>query len=122
MRHAHILVIMTFSAIAACSDQAGGGPLVLITNSWREVGNEGRRFNLNATTAEPADKGEFAGTEVDEEDYDIEGVWSHGRITMTVYRNPVITWRARVTQDEPTTLVFTRTVGAAVDSLVIFRD
>lgn len=110
------------AVIVACTTDVAAGPLILLTNAWREVGNENRVFFITDDTGgEPRKSGTFGGSEVDDDEYELDGDWNGGRIRMTVYRNPVVTWRATVRRSEPDTLVFTRSVSGGVDSLVVFR-
>jgi hypothetical protein len=118
------VVLTAGVVIASCAGAAAAGPLILLTNSWREVGNEAHIFDItDDRNGHAAERGTFTGTEEDGlADFDLEGDWNGGQVRMTVYRNPVVTWHATVRRDLPDTLVFVRTVPGGVDSLVLFRN
>lgn len=116
----------TVAVVAACAAGAVAGPLILLTNTWAEIDAEDHRFAITDNTGGVAsDRGTFTGTEfADENDLEgtpIDGDWSNGRVRMTIYSNPAVTWHATFHRENPDTLVFTRAVSGSQQTLRIFR-
>jgi hypothetical protein len=116
----------TVVVIAACAAGAVAGPLILLTNTWAEVGAEDHRFAItDDADGVASDRGTFTGTEFADQNDNvgtpIDGDWSNGRVRMTIYSNPAATWHATFHGENPDTLVFTRSVSGTVHTLRIFR-
>lgn len=121
LRTATVVAVLVLGGIMACDAADGlGGPLVIITDGWQEVGGN-RNFILQALsgTQDGGHTGAFDGQESLSGD-SVTGTWSNGRVNMTVKSNPVVSWQARVRADMPDTLRFGRVGG--VDSLVLFAS
>lgn len=118
LRHAILLSLV----LTGCGAEAlAPGAIIILTNTWNEEGNENHRFNIQDDTGfEARESGTFTGTETlpDNTQYELSGSWSNSRVTMTIQRNPVQTWRANITEDNANRLVFTRSGGG---TLVLVR-
>lgn len=102
-------------------DEGGVGPIILITNQWREEGNPDHQFSLNSLD-DNRTEGAFTGTETRNnftEFNDLAGFWSDGAIQFTIDRpNGPLRYTGTFEEANTKRLAFTSSAG----SLVIVRD
>jgi hypothetical protein len=112
------LAVITISA-AGCGAESLLGPLVTLTNGWRNEANPDHRFIIQDQNAggNPQREGTFDGTEqLPDGDtfFDLEGFWtSDGKIQFTVHRASDVTYRGTLT-DNPKRIAFTSSAGPLV--------
>lgn len=119
-----LLVGLGFLSFGCDSGGGGGiGPIILITNQWREEGNPDHRFDLNSLDDDRSE-GAFTGVEELErngvtEFNNLAGFWSDGVIRFTIDRpEGPLRYTGEIDEDNVRRLEFTSSRG----SLVIVRD
>ena len=118
LRLGAFLVVLT----AGCGDPVTPLAIIVLTNTWQELGNAEHTFGiLDDTDGTAASAGTFTGTETLPDGvttYAIEGYWRSSTVTMTVNRSPAVTYRARIPEDDADRLDFTSSAG----SLILVRN
>lgn len=102
------------------------GPIILITNQWKDEANENHVFALESENDDGESEGVFTGTEFiditvnDEDDqHDLTGRWADGQIEFTVDRDgDETTYEATFSEDDPKRLSFT----AGSETLVLIKE
>jgi hypothetical protein len=98
-----------------CADPITPVAIIVLTNTWQELGNPQHTFQfLDDTDGVAASTGTFTGTERLNDgatEYAIEGYWRNSRVTMTIARNPAVTYTARIVEDNPDRLDFSGSSG-----------
>ncbi|HEX6558278.1 MAG TPA: hypothetical protein VF021_02430 [Longimicrobiales bacterium] len=108
--------------LPACDSADPLGPLVILTNAWRDVTDDTHTFLLNDDTGfEPKRSGTFTGTETlpDATQYQLEGFWTdRGKVEFTVHRASNVTYRGTLSAATPDRIDFTSSAG----SLTLVRN
>ncbi len=105
---------------AACAAAVGDilGPLVILTNQWRDEANASHTFTVQDNTGFMAKRsGTFTGTEnlPNGTTFQLEGSWAeNGSIQFTVHRSPDVTYRGTIPGDNASRLTFTSSAGGLV--------
>ncbi|HSJ16341.1 MAG TPA: hypothetical protein VK939_18180 [Longimicrobiales bacterium] len=101
-----------------CSDVTEALPIITLTNTWREEGNEEHTFSiLDDSDGVASNAGTFTGTETLPDgitEYEFDGNWSDGRVRMTVHRAQDITYTADINRHNTDRLVFSSSAGGLV--------
>ena len=122
-----IIVLLVLEGCDSTSEPAPlPGPIILITNQWKEVDNENHVFELTSENDDGESEGVFTGIEfIDitvndpDDQHDLTGSWANGRVEFTVDRDGVeTTYEATFTEDAPSQLSFT----AGSETLVLFKE
>jgi hypothetical protein len=122
MRGFVVLIVLTAGLAACAGADAVLGPLVILTNSWRDEATALHTFNIQDNTGFQAKRsGTFTGTETlpSGATFQLEGFWSeNGSIQFTVHRSPDVTYRGTIPGDNANRLPFTSPAG----NLVLLRN
>ena len=119
MRAFRVVLIGLTAGVAACG-AAGDvlGPLVILTNNWRDEANANHTFLIQDDTGFLAKRsGTFTGTErlPSGATFQLEGFWSeNGSIQFTVHRSPDVIYRGTIPGDNANRLPFTSSAGNLV--------
>jgi hypothetical protein len=118
----HALLVGLTLLVPACGAETAALPLIILTNTWREEGNEDHTFQFNDDTdGVPRNAGTFTGVERLDDgvtEYAFDGSWNDGHITFTVDRPTDVTYSASFSTDNPDRLVFSSSAG----NLVLIRN
>jgi hypothetical protein len=98
------LLLALTMAVSGCGAEAIVGPLIVLTNTWRNEAVEDHRFSLSDNTnGTPRREGTFTGTEFTPnfEEFDLTGSWtSDGHVQFTVQRpGGAVTYSGRLTSN-----------------------